>query len=945
MRVDHCAVLHRQPNKRLQRFIGFFLLTFAMTTRAQEPKSTPAKSARPKAVGRPRKATLSELYEMFFKFAVHVEATADEKSKQGQDVSFYRDHLRKASGLRAVEYDLVVQAAQRFAAVDAEVRTQIKDDAAAFRQSQALRSVTKDQLAGHRSKLKSLMDQKSSSLATEIANVRQVLGEERAKAFESYLATKYVMKPRGAGPPLSSDPTSLSNDSTLKGGKSKVISETRGIDSGDSCEDFILDTEDGVSDSVSICTDAQISYLGSPQSNLVQFYASMSGTYYDPLGLGVDIWDTYVGGYFLINGMDATNGALDCDLIEKNSDTCSVDAQLDSPNGTTYGWYSVGVVWYDWDYSCTDEDGDPAPCYEDGSSSQSETESVTIYAPDISGLSQYTFAPGSNSTFTISGEYLMSWFENPPTVTVANQSNLFSGFTATPPESYPDGDIEVEYTVKSNASAGNYVLTVNNGFFSDSSFDLTIPEASTITGIAVNGVANAPLQADTTQTVTLTGTSFGTSTPSVSVNLDAAYVTAGAVSAHSNTSVTFSVATALNAPSGSVGFQLSTTNGTADSPIIPVLPITLPAPQIMMATSAAAQQSCTGVTEIDGPITTPVYAGQAMLLCAPAPNLPPGVTVTSWYWMPQNIADLTGGYFPSAASGGESPNPIMTGTTSGPNPLSFYWVNPDSTEAMTYLYCTNTNAGNAGNGCAQATASFDIDGPTGNLLPTASLQTNNSATKVLNAQGNPATLKMTNSPQQNTVGVTFTDGALLPTNGSGQPIGQFIWVQIIQYTTFSFLIPTTSTWTPPSNNGVGLDGVYPYPVASSNSTNDSPGVTLLGGLGEGAESFNAVMYVFWDPAIPFSGQTSCTPATTIFNPQLGIYQSTQSSCSSIPVPLGSVQWAWSACAINALAPTAGGGAVSPSWSVQCGPAESSAPAASGYPKWTTCVTSDLGACQ
>jgi hypothetical protein len=116
-----------------------------------------------------------------------------------------------------------------------------------------------------------------------------------------------------------------------------------------------------------------------------------------------------------------------------------------------------------------------------------------------------------------------------------------------------------------------------------------------------------------------------------------------------------------------------------------------------------------------------------------------------------------------------------------------------------------------------------------------------------------------------------------------------------------------------------------------------PNVTLLGGLGEAAELFDAIMYVLWDPAIPPAGQPNCTPATTSLN-----YKSTASTCASIPVPLGSVEWKWSACTINQLAAPAG--VVTPSWIKQCGPGFSYPAAAGGYPTWNSCDTSDIGKC-
>jgi hypothetical protein len=67
---------------------------------------------------------------------------------------------------------------------------------------------------------------------------------------------------------------------------------------------------------------------------------------------------------------------------------------------------------------------------------------------------------------------------------------------------------------------------------------------------------------------------------------------------------------------------------------------------------------------------------------------------------------------------------------------------------------------------------------------------------------------------------------------------------------------------------------------------------LLSRFGEQWETFSATMYLLWDPGLP----STCTPAST--DPNL---HSTKSTCTSIPVPLSSVTWHWSGCAINTLA--------------------------------------------
>lgn len=238
----------------------------------------------------------------------------------------------------------------------------------------------------------------------------------------------------------------------------------------------------------------------------------------------------------------------------------------------------------------------------------------------------------------------------------------------------------------------------------------------------------------------------------------------------------------------------------------------------------------------------------------------------------------------------------------------------------------------------RATQAFTVNGPTGSLLPNGYVQTNDTATVLGNSTGNPASLKMSNAPTDPNVnwnpnvGVRFDDLATLPR-------GSLMWVQILNTVNYLQIAPTNSGYTPTSSNAAAqLDGVYPYVSASNNTTNDAPSRSdLLAGLGEGAISFDATMYALWDSAIPPAGQTSCTPATTNVT-----YKSTASTCSSIPVPLGSIEWKWTPCAINTIPPPPA--ATGPSWVRKCGPGSISSGIASGYPTWTSCHKSANGGC-
>jgi hypothetical protein len=917
MRPNHHGVPHLEM-KRRKRFIAILLLALAVSASGQASKPVPS-TVHHKLAGHPRKPTLPELYEMFFTFAAHVETRSEADTKRGLNRTFYRKHLQTASGLDSADYAFVLASALRFAAVDAELKTERAAEIKARRQYPA-GAIPKNQLLAYQSKMKSLVERHSSSLNGEIAKVRQELGEERAQMFETYLQTKYALPKIGV---VAAATKSLALKHAGINAADTVV-----FNSGDSCsDDFdLFDDDDDYFGFWNICADAQISYLGSPETDEAEFFASISWDTANVEG-DWDIPDYSTEGDFFVDGSEHDN--LDCAVDDETS--CHTDAQLTSGNDVSYDWNSTGEVTLDFDFDCDDE-GDY--CFEDTQIYTSDDASVVILFPDINTLSQSTFNQGSSGTFTIDGQYLESAFENPPTVTVADQSTIFSRFEVSPPTSYPDGDITITYTVSADAPPGTYGLTVNNGFGSDT-FDITISPPPSITSVSVNGVAGGPLQADTSQTVVLTGTNFGTdSAPTVNVATDGQYVTAGAVSAHTATSATFTATTSIEAPSGTASFQLVAPNGQGTSPAVNVLPVMLAPPQIMMVTSTAALQTCTGGTEIDGQ-TTPVYAGQAILLCSPAPVLPAGATYTSPAWSVINPVDLTGGYCapgafstcPVAGSGQEFPDPAMSGVTS----IGFYWVNPDSTETVTFQYCIN----NSSTQCISSQANFDISGPTQTPGASGAMWT---VTNLVTVSGPPylafgiynATGKLA------TAGISFFNGETAPTDN----LGSFQWVQTINTDQYTKLLPTATQLCVPVTRKPGgpdpegipeLDNVYPYPMNSAPNTLDAPGSSLLT-EGEQQHPFSATMYLMWDPALNLNG-TACTAATDV--PVNGALNPKASTCSgSIPIPLAAVTWEWAGCAINTLNPAIGVGG----WTVQGGcvnwiPSTSVGPNGS-YPQWT-----------
>jgi hypothetical protein len=361
---------------------------------------------------------------------------------------------------------------------------------------------------------------------------------------------------------------------------------------------------------------------------------------------------------------------------------------------------------------------------------------------------------------------------------------------------------------------------------------------------------------------------------------------------------------------------------------------------------------------LNGTTNSP-FAGQLISLSVSAPS---GWTLNSESWSFGNLGDVVAGYNASATSGAVVPiSSISTTAATLPN---YYYIVPGQSETVT-VQVKYTLADGSASSSVSTTQTFNVQGPTGTFQPLAYLQTDASGTVIgtvsssggctttlSTPQANPACLGMGNAPQPNPgVGVWFKESMSPP---QANP-GRFIWVQILNSVTNSQISSPNSGYTPPGNALNQLDGLYPYPSnadvaasqptptnAPSNYASDAPARTDLSGiLGEAAKSFDATMYVLWDPLIPPTGQSSCTGATV--NTSTKPYTVTPSQCASIPVPLGAIDWTWSACAINALAP-AGTGAHTNSWVVQCGVGSQTTYETSDYPKWGSCFKSTFGGC-
>ncbi|WP_263416482.1 hypothetical protein [Terriglobus albidus] len=565
--------------------------------------------------------------------------------------------------------------------------------------------------------------------------------------------------------------------------------------------------------------------------------------------------------------------------------------------------------------------------------------------PSISSINPSSVVRGTSGTIQVQGQNLR---DDLGRLTASSRDGDLSVSVA----SGDAASASLNYSVSGTASVGTHQFTVSNTWGESEPANLTVGYPPAV----VTGVSPNVWVAGNDYDVTVTGTGFGTN-PTVSAV--ASGVSSGVAhnSSPDGTTTYFHVHVAPNAPNEPVqiivvpGYSGSNYicgncnggSGTGSSAVS--VEAATPIPQI---TFNGANISGT---------TQAVWAGQKIALSVPTPN---GYNIQSQSWSFSNQSAITGGFTnqagsdqPSASGGGqEAADPPLN-----QNALTFYWVNPgDNGETVTYTYTLDNGQS------ANATATFNISGPTGNLLPNAFAQSNITGTSLANPQAQVATMAMANSPAKPGVGVFINDNAQPVSDGTQCPAhpgaapaagcGQFIWVQILNSVIRSQIIPVGEPFDP-NNASNQLDGTYPYASGinpngtySSNATWDSPGRGLLHSWGEAAEPFRATMYVLWDPALP----AGCIPAwvdTTIdpYKPHAS------QGCTSIPIPLGSVQWSWSACAINALAPAPGGG-TTPSWFLQCGTGSgNTAGAGSGYPQWLSgtgpggCATSDHANCQ
>jgi hypothetical protein len=950
--------------------------------------------------GELRKATLEELYAMFFTYAVHVETRSDKDEQNGIDRTFYREHLKDESGLTEIEYSYVLSSAQRFVAVDTDAKKQIIELAS----------------DGNTYQVKSLLENSASSLKEEMDYLHRVLGQDRADELEAYLKNNYEKITIGseaidnaASHPLPETQDSLvpsnssqTNGSDINPSRSQLVATPANvtIDGGTTCGTVV----DALGNIFTICVDSQMSYLG--PGNLVELYSYGYVNYL--FQNGTMACTTEVGNLY-INGASTT---ISC-VPNQYYVPCTMSTPFNSGNGAKYAWDTTETIYY----TVSGIGGCYGPNW--ARMHYPTAPSVTISYPRINSLSVTSFAQGDSGTLVITGQGLISPFQNPPTVTYTG--SYFSTFSIS---SYASGTISIAYTVSQTANPGTSTVTVNNGFGTASSNITITAPAPTITGISVSGSsASNVLQAgSTTQTVTLTGENFGSTPPTITVASDGASckesacvtIVSGSVAtpalihsriigakavvsnpsshlttraaASSNASlntqqtVSFQVLVAPDASAGSATFQLVANDGqsqAAYSPALTIAPIQPTQPLILDGLAEVNDNNCSGENIGQGAATAQaIVVGQmvSFTACISNPDISGwGVpTFVSASWAPPSsftTQSAVAGYSLwnlETNTNAKLGNPSVYGNSAvvpvdvSPNCANsitfcdfgpFYFVVP-GTYDFTFTYDLNN-----GTSPQSATVEYIVTGPANAAPPIgASCPGGIEACALFQVPGSPKIQIFAPGQIGNTVPVLdagnplVAGGSALNLQISATPpegiAGAFQWVQMITARNQEF---KNSNNTQCSNCLVSneLDNVYPYPgqFSAANVVVDNPSTNLVfanNTLYEVNDNFQATMYLMWDPSLSADGSQSsgCAAATVYTSPNETAVTSKAGSCSgSIPIPLATFTWGYCGTAINTLNPEPN------TWILSCPangvpdvtPSYAPATGAGSYPQWSAVV--------
>lgn len=860
--------------------LSLFISAISAVGIAQESQPVSLSQASNPAAGtnatQSRKPTLQELYAMFFTYAAHVETRSIADEKLGIDRSFYRQHLQIDSGLTTEEYAQVLAAAQRFVAIDTDMKKQIADlnNTGGEGESGSFSSPLVQSQADA-FQIKSLFAQSTSSLVEEIANVHQVLAQDRVEVLDNYLQDNYHQTVIGTAPEqvkgtsttlpqkmvTSATTSSFNNNSGAIPPKAQPNATPDDIVINGGVPYFCGYVLDALGNYFSMCVDSQMSYLDS--GDLVELYSasSWSMTFVDGSLACVDL-----EGNLIVN-----NNSAIVYHYTKAGVPGTDDVHFNFGNGANYALDTRATIYYFVNGTGGCNGGNWA------SQHYVYPPSVTIHYPSIQSISpQLSIQPGFSERFQISGSGLISPFQNNPTVTDQNKvcNTPLSEYSF----NYANNFVMTSLcTISESAQTGNDTITVNNGFGSGTTYITIAPPAPTISGISVSGSsASNVLQAGpTTQTVTLTGENFGSTPPTITVATGSEYVSivSGSVATpslarakiaprvalagskmrsataavspsvewNSQQTVSFKVLVSSDAPAGSVTFQLRPNDGqtdAVDSPAVTLDPFQAPVPVILDGTFSDNSENCSAANTIADPVngdnTQMVWVGQLIQFtgCIPSSvtSLSPLLSITSSSW---TVISSPGSNFQNDAVAGLSlGGNVVNNTTGGTNvPQSGGYIPFTATNCEADAYCDfNTlyyvmsgqyvfqysySLSNGTN--ASATVTYYASGPTANSNSLCS-----STQTICAYADNPAAeIKFSGSTAMlNMSGINFTVSTVNPDGYPTTNPSAFIWVQILtpgidKARTASGIVPYNCVPIPNvSICTTGLDNTYPYAIST-----------------------------------------------------------------------------------------------------------------------------------
>jgi IPT/TIG domain len=519
-----------------------------------------------------------------------------------------------------------------------------------------------------------------------------------------------------------------------------------------------------------------------------------------------------------------------------------------------------------------------------------------------------------------------------------------------------DGQINMSYSVASNASPGAYGVQVTTYAGSSSVSNIMVGDPTPV----ITSVIPNTWSAGAVTPFTITGTGFGTN-PTLTVvgtGITISSITGIPTDTQIRASVTI-VPYAITGPAV-VTVQSNGYNGLPFQPKQPGQPkqasaaagiVATAVPHVSFTTPSGGSQD---VTNNATPVSVTVGQQIALTVTWSGVVIP---QTESWVVndaLGNSLTSVVGNYNGFAQQGQltmiQIPATTSCQATAPCFTFYFVWAGSSGEQTQTVVYNYTLTGGQNGS----VRARFDVNGP---ILNSNSVAVTYGAAHVSPDWG----LEFGDLTQGGTPGATFTAPnpiALGPHAAPGQN-ALYNYVQLVTGDTRTELPsndPTHTTSNPQICNTttLGLDNVYPLPFGPPgqpplNIFVDSPTTGLPTTLGERLRDFSATLYLMWDPGL--SVGKSCVPSRT--TAQAGpppTFTQFASNCASIPVPLVSIAWEFKACFINTLNPAGGtnldGSQNGTPWSVSCGqpkppqitvlqpgPGNNYA-----YPRWTSTFT-------